>query len=436
MKRSFVIFGAFAMLTVSMPVWAGGKSGAGASGERVVTTTCEASYAGEQWYREMNAAFTKETGIRVDVQPTPGNGADHLNKVNTDLLAGGTIDVIPTLGYRDWLGRYDNGFFAPLNDLAREAGIDEKAIWGKYVDYKDGGAFYAFPYKQEIWCVYYNKDMFDKAGVPYPSGSWTWDDYIATAKKLTDTSKGLYGSFMQPDNPWYILHAMQQTIPFYKPDGTCNFDDPAWAQALQWYYDLSHKNKIQPSVSELLADNASWNYYALVDNMAMFTQGNWFTRLLNSQADYPRSWKYGVAPLPRFGRNGNKNFVSMAYTSVNKNAAHPKEAVVYAAWLARNQWRYEGGIPALASLTPEQQNNVFEATASASGGQIAVADLYRSLMDNGMDITQSDIIGPAASECNQIIREEAERFNLDQQDLAATVRNTVARCNEAIANSK
>jgi multiple sugar transport system substrate-binding protein len=283
--------------------------------------------------------------------------------------------------------------------------------------------------------MFYNKTMFDKAGVPYPSASWTWDDYIAIARKLTQA--GLYGSFMNADTPWYVLPAMQQSVPFYKPNGTCNFaDNPAWAESLQWYYDQSHKNKIQMSVSELLADNASWNYYALKDNLAMFTQGNWFTRLLNSQADYPRDWKYSIAPMPAYGRNGNKVFVAIGYASVNKNAAHPAEALIYAAWLAQNQWRFEGGIPALASLSAADQAKAFESTAAASNGQITVQDLYKSLMDNGMGITQSDIVGPAASECNTIIIEEAERFNLDQQNLATTVKRITDRSNEAIANAK
>jgi multiple sugar transport system substrate-binding protein len=370
------------------------------------------------------------------VQPTPGNDDDHNIKVNVDLLAGGNIDVIPTLGPAGQQSRVDAGFFMPLNDIIKEAGIDVSAVWGKYITYQGDGKFYGLPTKQEIFCVYYNKAMFDKAGVPYPSGPWTWEDYIATAKKVTDLSRGQYGSLMMNDTPWEYMPAKQRGIPFYKPDGTSNFDHPAFAEAIQWYYDLSHKEHIQMSISQILSDNASWNYYAMKDNLAMFPQGNWFMRLLNSQSDYPRDWKYGVTQMPGFGRDGNNTFVSMGSVSINKNAAHPKEAAEYLIWLAKNQWRFEGGIPALASLGAADQQRAFESTANASNGQVSVQDLYKSLMDNGMGIEQNDIIGPVAPEYNAIIKEEVERFNLDQQNLATAVRRIVSRANEAIANAK
>jgi multiple sugar transport system substrate-binding protein len=168
----------------------------------------------------------------------------------------------------------------------------------------------------------------------------------------------------------------------------------------------------------------------------MFAQGNWFMRLLNSQADYPRTWKYGITQMPSSGKDANNSFISVGYVSINKNAEHPKEGLEYMVWLGRNQWRYEGGLPALASLSAEDQRKAFEATAAASNGQITVQDLYSCLMDNGMGIVQADIIGPAATEYTAIVKEEAERFNLDQQDLATTVRRIVSRANEAIANAR
>jgi multiple sugar transport system substrate-binding protein len=417
---------------IAAPLFAGG--GKESSSRRVVSTVCRASYANEQWFKNMNAAFTAETGIEVDVQPTPGNDADHNNKVNIDLLAGGTIDVIPTLGPRDQQGRVEAGYYSALNDVLKNAGIDAASIWGKYITYQSDGKFYELPYKQEIFCMLYNKDMFDKAGVPYPKGAWSWDEYIATARRLT--ANGQYGSYMGNDIPWYYMTAAQRGVPFYKKDGTSNYDDPAFAESLKWYYDLSHTQKVQMPVSEMLADDASWNYYAMKNNLAMFPQGNWFMRLLNSQADYPRDWKYGITQFPGAGGSGNTTFISAGYVSINKNAAHPKEALEYLVWLAKNQWRYEGGIPALVNLSAGDQRAVFEGTANASGGQITVDDLYTSLMGNDLGVVQSDIIGTAASEYTAIVIEEATKYMIDQQDLNATIRRIVSRTNEAIANVK
>jgi multiple sugar transport system substrate-binding protein len=168
----------------------------------------------------------------------------------------------------------------------------------------------------------------------------------------------------------------------------------------------------------------------------MFPQGNWFVRLLNSQKDYPRSWKYGVTQLPSTGADGNNNLVSQAYVSINKNAAHPKEALTYMLWIAQNQWRYEGGIPALATLTPEQQNAAFSAVASASDGQVTVSNLYDAMLDNGMGVVDSDIVGTAATEYNNIVKEEVSSFCMDLQSLEDTIAHIVSRVNDAIKSAR
>lgn len=402
---------------------------------RVVTTVCRASYVNEEWFKNMNAAFEAETGIHVDVQPTPGNDADHDAKLNIDLLAGSTIDVIPSLGPKFYYNRADAGYFTALDDLFAAKGIDATKVWGSYLPYSDDGHYYAVPYKQEVYCVFYNKALFDKAGVPYPQGPWTWDEYVETAKKVTNLSEGIYGSYMNIENPWFILSAKQKNIPLYKEDGTCNFDAPEFRESIEWYKSLGNELKVQMPVEEVVNENASWNYYAMAgDHLALFVQGNWFTRLLNSQTDYPKDWDYGVAPTPSAGEDGNNNFVSMGYYSINKNAEHPEEALEYLLWLGQNQWKYEGQIPALASLTDEEQNQVFSGIAEASHGQVTVSDLYENFMNTGMGVAQSDIIGPAADEYNRIVNDEVAAYCMDLQDIDTTISKICSRVNEAIKN--
>ena len=103
-------------------------------------------------------------------------------------------------------------------------------------------------------------------------------------------------------------------------------------------------------------------------------------------------------------------------------------------WLSENQWKYEGQIPALATLTEEQQDQVFSSIADASNGQITVEELYDNLMNTGMGVAQSDIIGTAADEYNRIANDEIAAYCMDLQDLDTTVSNIVNRVNEAIRN--
>ncbi|MBQ0071413.1 MAG: extracellular solute-binding protein [Spirochaetales bacterium] len=434
MKRTIVF--ALVLALVATMAFAQAASETSAAKERVVTTTCRASYATEEWYNKMNAAFEAETGIKVIVEPTPGNDDDHNTKVVSDLIAGSKIDVIETLGPRDQKSRVEAGFFAPLKAVSEKNGIDYNGIWGNNIVFEEDGDFYGYPYKNEMFVCYYNKDMFDAAGLAYPQAPWTWDDFMETAKKLSDVSNGKFGAYFSNHNPMEIMAAAQEEVSYYKADGTCNFDDPRFAAAVE-AYKANGEAGSYPTVAYLMANNVSWNYWAIAgDHLGMFIEGDWFTRLLNSQADYPRNWKYGVVALPTTGTaEGAKNFVSTSFTSVNKNAAHPTEAAIYAAWLAQHQWEFEGGLPALASLDDAQQQKCLGAKASEFNG-VTVADFYEAMFNNGLANTPSDIIGPACTEYDAIIKEEVEKYCLGQQDINATVSRVVSRVNEAIKSAQ
>lgn len=285
-----------------------------------------------------------------------------------------------------------------------------------------------------MYCVFYNKDLFDKAGVAYPNGEWSWEEFEETALKLSDPENGVYGSYMNMENPWLIIQAKQKDVPLYKEDGTCNFDDPAFAEALEWYKKLGDEGAQMP-VKEMVNENVSWNYYAMAgDHLAMFLQGNWFTRLLNDQEGYPKDWKYGVTQVPDGGEGSKNNFVSMGYYSVNKNAKNPDGALEYCLWVGQNGWKYEGQVPALASLTEEEQNQVFGSIASASNGQVTANDLYEAWINTGLGAVESDIIGEAANEYNRIANEEAQAYCMGLQTIETTITNICNRVNEAIKN--
>ncbi|MEH7247165.1 sugar ABC transporter substrate-binding protein [Neobacillus niacini] len=56
--------------------------------------------------------------------------------------------------------------------------------------------------------VYYNKDLFDAAGVPYPKDGWTWDDFKSVAKKLSNPVLGQYGFGVRPEPDTYDLQGI------------------------------------------------------------------------------------------------------------------------------------------------------------------------------------------------------------------------------------
>lgn len=70
------------------------------------------------------------------------------------------------------------------------------------------GKIYGMPSGFTTRAIYYNKDLFDKAGIAYPKDGWTWDDFKAIAKKLSDPSKKQYGFGIVPEPDTYDLQGL------------------------------------------------------------------------------------------------------------------------------------------------------------------------------------------------------------------------------------
>lgn len=75
------------------------------------------------------------------------------------------------------------------------------------------GKLTAFPFAINYYALFYNKDIFDKFGVPYPKDSMTWDDATALAKNVTRTDGGIQYRGINPGNP--SLLGSQLAAPLY-----------------------------------------------------------------------------------------------------------------------------------------------------------------------------------------------------------------------------
>ena len=112
---------------------------------------------------------------------------------------------------------------------------------------------YALPYEFSPVCLWYNKTLFDRHGVAYPSRDWTQDDLVAAAKRLTKDINGdgipdQYG-FYNDNNHWnrYSAFIWMRGGEFYSADWKrCTFDDPKVIASFQWLADLSLKEWVMP----------------------------------------------------------------------------------------------------------------------------------------------------------------------------------------------
>ncbi len=146
-------------------------------------------------------AFTAEhPNVTVEIQLTPYK--EYFTKLQTAVSGGSAADVFWMNGPNFQLYA-SNGVLAPLDD---QGGIDPADYSQGLVDlYTFDGKLYGAPKDFDTVALWYNKELFDAAGVAYPEAGWTWDDFTAAAAALTDPATGRWGHRREPVRPGELL---------------------------------------------------------------------------------------------------------------------------------------------------------------------------------------------------------------------------------------
>lgn len=98
---------------------------------------------------------------------------------------------------------FSSGYLEPLDDyVAADLTIRERLDPDllERVRAQGNGRLYALPFAKNVYALYYNKDIFDRFGVPYPTDGMTWDDVFALAREISDILPHGEKILIGPDN--------------------------------------------------------------------------------------------------------------------------------------------------------------------------------------------------------------------------------------------
>lgn len=381
-------------------------------------------------YKDILADFEAETGIHVEPTILPGENEDYGQKLSIALMSEDTTDIVQLSNANVQNEFATAGFLESLNTVSEKAGIDFDD-YGKYLT-KYGEDVYYLPITVSLDVVFYNKQIFDDAGVAYPEAPWSWEDYVEAAKAVTNTEKGIYGSFMEQYDYMGIIQANLKEVPAYKEDGSCNFDDPAFAESLQWFADLGNVHKIQPSWLEMTTKKIAWDAF-MTGNYGMIYVGSWHMSLMND-SNYPHDWEWGIAAPP--ADDDAKNMLGDGGAiAINKNSKNKEAAAVFVDYYAKNWYKYRNELPGNEAMEEEELLSYLGTLSEGFGGVVAAEDLYKAYYDNGLGFQPEHISGTASSEYNSIILKEAELYYIGQQSLEDTVSNIKEQVDTAIENA-
>jgi multiple sugar transport system substrate-binding protein len=296
---------------------------------------------------EFNAS---QTAIKVNF--TSQQWTQMFTKFLADYQAGSSPDVVA-------MHSFELGQFVKMgvldSDAIKNMKLNEsdyiKTAWDGSVN---GGTLYGVPLDINMHALYYNKDLFDKAGITKAPS--TKDEFIAAAQKLTidvngktSTEKGFddknikqYGfGFLMNHHSFYQIYGLMNQMgynPFTNDMTSLSLDASKVTPAIQYLEDLIFKYKVVPVGEKSAIDDFK------AGTVAMIIDGNWQLSGFSSvtfnwdTAEYPQIFDqkavWGASELVALPKTNNKT--------------QQKAAQTFVKWLSANsaKWAESGQIPA------------------------------------------------------------------------------------------
>lgn len=260
-------------------------------------------------------------GVTVHGERVTASGDEYVQKLLLEQAAGLTPDVIFCgANYATFAGK---GMMLDLKPyVRRDPSVKLSDYYPQLIRaFSSGDSLYALPRDiAPIGLVYYNKALFDKAHIPYPSGSWRWDyvphpergdkDFLNLAQKLTRRGTGggdtVYG-YSAGDNSWTMNNFVYSSGGAFV-DNLLNptkllYSDPRVVNAIQLTQDLMGKYNVSPSAIELASSGVGSHELFAQGKIAMYVSGIWEVPRFRTEIS---GFDWDIAPFPAgpTGRRG------------------------------------------------------------------------------------------------------------------------------------
>lgn len=187
----------------------------------------------------------------------------------------------------------DAGILADCTEIVDESDYSEISVENAK---GSDGKIYGVPKDKDTIALLYNKELFDQAGVAYPSADWTWDDLTDASQKIYDAT-GKYGYMAYShDQVGYWNFVYQNGGQILNEDGSeAMYTETATSDAIKYYIGLQ-QNDWCPTQEQFANTGAAEMFFS--GQGAMYYAGNW--DLANLCATYPdMNGKWDVAVLPK-----------------------------------------------------------------------------------------------------------------------------------------
>jgi multiple sugar transport system substrate-binding protein len=199
------------------------------------------------------------------------------------------------------------------------------------------GHTWGLPVEAATYVIWYNRGLFEQAGVPLPTKGWTWQDLLDRARRLTrDLGSEMQYGYAQGLNfgrmePWIVQNGARVLDKVAFPTRQ-RFDAPDVIAAVQYTHDLAWKHRVMPAGDAPSGIAKMWE-----GKQAMRQDGHWLS------PDFAQNMKapWGMAPLPKGKQDAR--WLSIDVNVAFKATRHPEECYEFLKFINKEgqKWMIE-----------------------------------------------------------------------------------------------
>ena len=273
----------------------------------------------------IEAYEAKNPGVKVELVDL--GGSDYQTVLATQLTGSGSDFDIATIkdvpGYTTLVNK---GVLEPLDSYIEKDGIDLSGYKGLTDQVKVDDKLYELPFRSDFWVMFYNKDVFDKAGVAYPTNDMTFEQYDALARQLTNTEPGqeVFGAH---------YHTWRSAVQLFGIlDGKNGILDGKY-EFLKPYYEMilsQQEDGVCQDYATLKTSNLHYTGAFSQGNVAMMNMGTWFISTLIEKinaGEYTDCTNWGIVKDPHAdGVEPGSTLATITALSIPTSAPHKDQA--------------------------------------------------------------------------------------------------------------
>lgn len=270
-----------------------------AAAEPVTLTWAIWDEATTQYWGDIKAAY-EAANPNVTIEMVDLGSQDYMTVLATELSGSGSdFDVVTIKDVPGYATLVSKNTLEPLDAYISEAGIDLAQYGGVDKQITIDGSLYELPFRNDFWVVFYNKDLFDAKGVPYPTNDMTFEEYDALARQVTDTTFGsqIYGTH---------YHTWRSAVQLFGVlDGKHSILDGSY-DYFKPYYEMvlgQEDDQVCRNYADLSAEGLHYSAAFSGGDVAMMNQGSWFistlmTNIASGEYDASLCGNWGIVKYP------------------------------------------------------------------------------------------------------------------------------------------